>query len=82
MKFNLKMNELIGLFMLFLSGILIGMGLYVTFWGANRPLLFGSMEYLLRGKEFIIFPLFYGLGFVLWALGHIELKEAMPRRRK
>ena len=78
---NLKRHEFIGLVMLFLSGTLIGVGLYMTFWGANRPLFHGSLNYLISGKEYLIFPLFYGLGFVFWALGNIELKEAMPGKR-
>jgi len=82
MKSNLKKHELIGLFMLFLSGTLLGLGLFVIMWGANRPLFYGSLEQLIKGKEFLVFPLFFGLGFVLYALGQIELKEALPGRRK
>jgi hypothetical protein len=82
LKSNLKRHELIGLIMIFLSGTLLGLGLYITFWGANRPLLFGNMDYLLKGKEFLLFPIFYGFSFVLFALGQIELKEAMPGRRR
>jgi len=81
MKSNLKRHELIGLLMIFLSGTLIGLGLYITFWGANRPLLFGSVDKLLSGKEFLLFPLFFGLGFVMFVLGQIELKEAAPGRK-
>jgi hypothetical protein len=79
---DLKRHEIIGLIMIFCAGSLIGLGLYITFWGANRPIFYGSIDYLISGKEFLLFPLFYGLGFVLWALGHIELKEAMPGKRK
>ena len=82
MKSNLKKHEFIGLVMIFLSGTLLGMGLYITFWGANRPLFYGSLEQLIRGKEFLLFPMFYGLGLVLFALGQIELKEALPGKRQ
>ena len=82
LKSNLKVHELIGLVMVFLSGSLLGLGLYLTFWGANRPLLFEDINKLLSGKEYIIFPMFYGLSFILWSLGQIELKEARPGRKR
>jgi len=81
MKSSIEKHELIGLSMIFLSGTCLGLGLYITFWGANRPLLFGSMSYLLKGKEFLLFPIFFGTGFLLWALGQIELKEMKPGRK-
>lgn len=82
MNSNLKRHELIGLIMIFLAGTFIGLGLYVTIWGAIRPLYFGDTDFLMKGKEFLLFPIFYGLGFVLYSLGKIELKEAMPGKRK
>ena len=82
MKTNLKKHEAIGLVMIFFSGTLIGLGLFGTFWLANRPFLLGGEAPLIQGKEILLFPLFYGVGFVLWALGSIELKEAMPGRRR
>lgn len=78
----IERHEAIGLLLIFLSGTCLGIGLYITFWGANRPLLFGSIGYLIKGKEFLLFPLFYGIGFVLWALGQIELKEMKPKKKK
>ena len=81
MKTNLKTHELIGLLMIFLSGILIGIGLFATFWLAIRP-FFITGSTLITVKEFLIFPFFYGLGFVMWAMGHIEIKEAKPGKRK
>ena len=82
MKSNLKKHELIGLLMVFFSGTLIGLGLLGTFWLANRPLILGANAPLVTGKEILLFPLFYGLGFILWVLGNIELKEAMPGKRR
>ncbi|MFH2021454.1 MAG: hypothetical protein ABIJ34_08645 [archaeon] len=79
---NLKKHEIIGLLMIFLSGTLIGFGLYLTFWGANRPLFFGRLDQLISGREFLLFPMFYGLGLVLFELGKIELKEAMPGKNR
>lgn len=81
MKTNLKKNELVGLLLLFLAGTCFGVGLFITFWGANRPLFYGSLDYLLSGKELLIFPLFYGLAAILWALGKIELSEMRPGKR-
>jgi len=79
---NLRKHEVVGLILVFLSGCLLGIGLYITFWGANRPLFHGSLDFLIHGKEFLLFPLFYGFGFVLWSLGQIELKEALPGKKR
>ena len=81
-KHNLRKHEILGLFFLFIAGSLFGLGLYLTFWGANRPIFYGSLEYLLKGKELLILPLTYGTAAVLWALGWIELKEATPGKRR
>ena len=75
---NLRKHELKGLLMLFLSGSLLGFGLFLVFWGANRPLFYGSLDYLLTGKEYFLIPFFFGLGFILWAMGHIELRDVRP----
>ncbi|MBN2368059.1 hypothetical protein JXC34_03495 [Candidatus Woesearchaeota archaeon] len=80
MRSNLKKHEFIGLVMIFISGTLIGIGLFSTFWLANRPLLSGTNT-LISAKEMLVFPIFFGLGFILWALGQIELKEALPGKR-
>ncbi len=81
-RHNLRKHELLGLFFLFLAASLFGIALYLTFWGANRPLFYGSLDYLLKGKELLLFPLLYGTAAVLWALGRIELKEATPGKRR
>lgn len=60
----------------------MGIGLYVVLWGANRPLFYGSLDQLIRGREFLLFPLFFGLGALLWVLGKIELREAMPGKKR
>ena len=80
MKYNLKIHELIGLVMIFLAGSLLGFGLYITFWGAIR-VLYNNSD-LLGAQEFLLFPMCYGWAFVLYELGKIELKEAMPGRRR
>jgi hypothetical protein len=82
MKSNLRKHELIGLLMTFLGATLIGFGVYSSIWVAVRPMVFGSYEHVLRGKEILMFPLFYGIGFVLMALGKIELKEALPGSKR
>ena len=81
-RHNLRKHEILGLAFLFIAGSLLGVGLYLTFWGANRPIFYGSLDYLLTGKELLIFPLIFGLSAVLWALGKIELKEAMPGKQR
>ncbi|NTV24087.1 MAG: hypothetical protein HGA85_07000 [Nanoarchaeota archaeon] len=79
---SVRKHELVGLVMVFLSGTLLGFGLYITFWGANRPLFYNTIDALIKGKEFLLFPLFYGFSFLLMALGMIELKEMKPGRRR
>ena len=78
MRHNLRKHELIGLILVFLAGTSLGLGLYITFWGANRPIFYGSLDFLLSGREFLLFPLFYGSAAVLWTLGQIELKDVAP----
>jgi len=75
-KHNLKIHELMGLFLLFIGATWLGLGIYATLLGANRLL----MDFFppLSGYELLIFPIFYGLGAVLLALGRIELREALP----
>jgi len=76
---NLRRHEIMGLIFIFLAATSIGIGIYLTLMGAiGRPLLRQSTDYFLKGKEFILFPLFYGIGAVLWELGKIEIKEAVP----
>ncbi len=79
---NLRKHEVLGLIFIFIAASLFGLGLYLTFWGANRPIFYGSLDYLLKGKELLLFPLLYGTAAVLWVLGSIELKEATPGKRR
>tara|TARA_Y100000310_G_scaffold343124_1_gene449325 strand:- start:15417 stop:15668 length:252 start_codon:yes stop_codon:yes gene_type:complete len=81
MTHNIRKHEFIGLLLIFLAGTCISIGLYLITWGANRPIFYNSIDYLIKGKEMLIFPIFFGVGCVLWTLGKIELKEAMPGRR-
>jgi len=76
MKHNLRAHEAIGLFLIFLGATWLGFGLYGTLLAANRLLL--AQVPLIAGKELIVFPLFYGLGALMIALGKIELREALP----
>ena len=76
MKHNLKQHEVIGLFLVFLGATWLGLGLYGTLLAANRLLL--AQVPLIAGKELMIFPLFYGFGALMIALGKIELREALP----
>ncbi|MEM2954379.1 MAG: hypothetical protein QW625_00285 [Candidatus Nanoarchaeia archaeon] len=75
-KTNLRHYEIIGLFLIFVGATWLGFGFYATLLGALRMLL--ANVPLPSGKELLVIPLFFGLGAVLLALGHIELKEAMP----
>ena len=82
MKHNLRQHEIMGLVLIFLSATAFGIGLYITIWAAIRPLYYGSLDYLLSGKEFFLFPLFFGAAGLLWVLGKIELKEAQPGKKR
>ena len=83
MASNLRKHEVIGLILVFLAATSIGIGLYLTLLGAiGRPLLHQSSDYFIKGKEFALFPIFFGIGAVLWVLGGIELKEALPGKNR
>ncbi len=79
---NLRRHELLGLSFIFIAASLFGLGLYLVVWGANRPIFYGSLDYLVKGKELLLFPLLFGTAAVLWALGGIELREATPGKRR
>ena len=80
MKLNLKTHEHIGLFLIFVGATWLGLGLYGTLLAANRLLL--SEVPLISGKDLLIFPIFYGLGALLLVLGNIELRKALPGKRR
>jgi|TARA_B100001964_G_C13781481_1_gene400456 hypothetical protein len=79
---NFRRHEIVGMIQIFLAATFFGIGLYITFWTALRPLYYGSLDYMISGKEILLFPLFYGVSALLWILGKIELKEALPGRGK
>ena len=72
MKLNLKTNECIGLFLIFLGASWFGFALYGTLLAANRQV---AAIPLIAGKELFIFPIFYGLSALLVILGNKELKK-------
>jgi len=77
------MHEFIGLILIFLAATSIGIGLYLVLLGAvGRPLLHQNPDYFLKGKDFMLFPIFFGVGAVLWVMGKIELKEALPGKNR
>ena len=78
----MKKHEFIGLVMIFFSGALLGLGLYMTFWAANRPIYYASLNYLIKWHELVFLMLIYGMSYVLGALGKIEIKEALPGSKK
>lgn len=79
-KHNLRTHEAFGLLLVFAGATWLGFGLYGTFLAANRLLLTNTP--LISGSELIMFPLFYGIGALLLALGKIELKSVMPGKRR
>lgn len=82
MDTNLRKHELLGLFLQFLGATSIGMGIYQAIWFATRPLLYDSVTMTIQGGEWWMFPLFFGVGALLWSLGNIEVKEALPGHRR
>lgn len=79
-RHNMKKHEHLGQFFIFLGATWTGLGLYGTFLAANR-LLVPNMP-LISGRELLLFPLFFGLGALLWHHGTIELREALPGKNR
>lgn len=77
MKKNLRQHEVLGLFYQFLGATSIGIGIYQSVWAAVRSIHYRTLT-LVSGSEWLLFPLLFGVGGVLWSLGAIELKEAKP----
>ncbi len=82
MRSNLKKHEFIGLLMIFLAGALLALGFYLINWAANRPLYYSSLSYMIKSYELIFVMVIFGVAFVLWSLGQVELKEAMPGSKR
>jgi hypothetical protein len=74
---NLRRHEVLGLVYQFLGASSIGIGIYYAVWAATRSIYYRSVA-TVSGWEWLLFPLLFGVGAVLWSLGHIELKEAQP----
>ena len=78
---NMKKHEVLGLVYQFLGATSMGIGIFTAVWYAVRPLKFGSLSALPAGMDWVVFPLFFGIGAVLWSLGSIELKDVEPTSR-
>lgn len=78
----MRKHEILGLVYQFIGATSFGFGLYFTVVLAVRPLLYNSAAYSASGNEWLLFPLFFGLAGLLWTLGGIELKEALPGHRR
>lgn len=74
---NLRRHEVLGLVYQFLGATAIGIGVHFAAWAAVRSLFYRELANV-RGAEWLLFPLLFGTGAVLWSLGKIELKEAQP----
>ncbi len=80
---NLRRHEVLGLLYQFLGASCVGIGIYYAVWAGTRSILYRTVN-IVSGAEWLLFPLLFGVGAVLWSLGAIELKEAEPgygRRR-
>jgi len=76
-KQNLRQHEILGLFYQFLGATSVGIGIYWSVWAGTRSILLRQPS-LVAGSEWLLFPLLFGLGGLLWSFGAIELKEAKP----
>jgi hypothetical protein len=74
---NLRRHEVLGLVYQFLGATCIGIGIYYAVWAATRSAYYRTLI-TVRGWEWLLFPLLFGVGAILWSLGRIELKEAQP----
>ena len=82
MDANLRKHELLGLFYQFIGATCIGIGIYFSVWFGVRPVVYESVALAVNGIEWLFFPLFFGLGGLLWSLGSIEVKEALPGHKR
>jgi len=79
--FMFRRDEWWGLFSVLIGATSIGIGLYWAVWFALRPLYYRSITYVIHGTEWLVFPLFFGLGGLLLVFGRIELCDALPSHR-
>lgn len=79
MKSNLRRHEIIGLILIMIGWSSLGYGLYITMWAvAKAAFITKDASGLLKGKELLVIPLFFGLAGLFNALGKVEIKEATP----
>ena len=69
-----RKHEIHRLSYVFLGATSVGIGIYLSAWFALRPLYYKSLAFSLRGVEWLLFPLFFGIGGVLLSLGKKEVK--------
>ena len=83
MASNLRRHEVLGLVYQFLGASCVGIGIYYAVWAGTRSIFYRTLSPV-AGAEWLLFPLLFGIGAILWTLGSIEVKEAQPgygRRR-
>jgi hypothetical protein len=81
MASTMRKHEVLGLVYQFLGATSIGIGIFIAFWYAVRPSKFGIAA-MPSGLDWAVFPLFFGIGAILWSLGSIELKDVEPTSRR
>ena len=81
-KANLRKHEILGLFYQLVGASSIGVGIYYAVWFAVKPLAVGSLAATPAGSDWWVLILFFGLGGLLWSLGSVEIKEALPGHRR
>jgi len=63
-----------GSLLCFLGATSIGIGCYFAVWYAMRPLYYRTMAFAPSGTDWIVFPLFFGLGGLFWLIGTLYIK--------
>lgn len=81
-KKNLRNHEILGLFYQFVGAASVGIGVYLAVWFAIKPLVYNSPAFVPSTGEWVALVVFCGLGALLWSLGGIEIKEALPGHRR
>ncbi len=75
-RFGFSLPGAAGSLLCFLGATSIGIGCYFAVWYAMCPSYYRTMAFAPSGTDWIVFPLFFGLGGLLWVIGSLHLKSS------